>query len=186
MCGYTIHMTLDAKIEAYLFYKAEPISRIELAKFFNAPVNDLNEAITTLENRLQTSGLALVISENDVSLGTKAELGPIFEELRREELSKELSKASLETLSTILYSDSPSRADIDYIRGVNSSFILRNLLIRGLVEKKTHSTDSRRYVYSPSMNLLAYLGVTKREDLPRFEEIKNTLMNKIESEPVTN
>jgi segregation and condensation protein B len=175
-------MTLDAKIEAYLFYKAEPISRTELSKFFSASISEVNEAIVLLETRLSLSGLSLIVSENEITLGTKAELGPLFEELRKVELSKELSKASLETLSIVLYSDGPSRADIDYIRGVNSGFILRNLLIRGLIEKKAHTNDSRRYVYYPSVDILSYLGVTKREELPRFEEIKNTLLNKIENQ----
>ena len=105
-------------------------------------------------------------------LGTNPEFGSMLEEMRKEELSKELSKASLETIAVILYKEGATRADIDYIRGVNSSFILRNLLIRGLVEKITDPADSRRYLYKPSFDLLSYLGLSKLSLLPEFENMK--------------
>ena len=90
-------------------------------------------------------------------------------------LSKELSKASLETLSIILYTDKPTRGDIDYIRGVNSSFILRNLLVRGIIEKDIHPEDSRKFIYKPTLDLLRFLGITNVSDLENFSETKEKL-----------
>nr|MBP7967168.1 SMC-Scp complex subunit ScpB [Candidatus Woesebacteria bacterium] len=61
------------------------------------------------------------------------------------------------------------------IRGVNSSFTLRALSIRGLIEKTTDPKDSRRYLYKPSFDLLAYMGVASVQELPDFSEVNRSI-----------
>jgi chromosome segregation and condensation protein ScpB len=58
---------------------------------------------------------------------------------------------------------------------VNSTFIIRNLLIRGLVEKRPHPRDARSFVYAITPKLLLHLGITSREELPDYEETLNAL-----------
>ncbi len=169
-------MTLDQKIEGYLFFKAEPVAYKELAGAFNVQVEHIHSSIEVLKHRLLQSGLVLVEHENAIMLGTKPELGPLFESIRKEELSSELSRASVETLSIILYKSGVTRSEIDYIRGVNSGFILRNLLVRGLIEKETDSRDSRKYVYKPTFDMLGQLGIGSIQDLPRYSEIHEALV----------
>jgi segregation and condensation protein B len=77
--------------------------------------------------------------------------------------------AGLETLSIVLYLGPVSRSEIDYIRGVNSNFILRNLLMRGLVERIEHETDKRSLKYRPTFELLSFLGIGSVEELPEYE-----------------
>ena len=60
-------------------------------------------------------------------LGTSAEASTLIEKLTKEELNRDLGKASLETLSIIMYQGPIKRSQIDYIRGVNSTFILQKL-----------------------------------------------------------
>ena len=67
-----------------------------------------------------------------------------------------------------------SRADIDYIRGVNSTFIIRNLLIRGLIDRVTNK-GSRGFMYKPSFELLSFLGISNIEELPEFDTVKGEL-----------
>jgi segregation and condensation protein B len=93
----------------------------------------------------------------------------MIEELQKEELSRDLGRAGLETLTIILYKGPISRREIDYIRGVNSGFILRNLLIRGLIERAESQTGERSFSYKPTLALLEYLGISKRDDLPEYE-----------------
>ncbi len=176
-------MELSKKLESYLFFKGEPVSLTKLGKIFDVDGEALEEALAQLKNNLTDRGIVLMrLDDKKVSLGTNPEMSEFFKEMRKQELSKDLSKASLETLSIVLYQKDVSRADIDYIRGVNSSFILRNLSVRGLVERETHSEDSRKYVYKPSLDLLSYLGVTDRKELPRFEEVQNKLSERIEED----
>ncbi|MDE1988476.1 MAG: SMC-Scp complex subunit ScpB, partial [Patescibacteria group bacterium] len=96
----------------------------------------------------------------------------VIETLTREDLVKDLGKTGLETISIILYKGPISRAEIDYIRGARSNFILRNLLMRGLIEKVAKLDDNRAFLYKPSFELLSYLGLSKIEDAPEYAEVK--------------
>lgn len=174
-------LSLESKIEALLFYKGEPVSFKSLEKAFEASKEDVAQAIEDLGNTLLNRGITLVKNSDEVMLGTSTELSGFFEDMRKEELTKDLTKASLETLSIILYKENVSRAEIDYIRGVNSSFILRNLQIRGLVDRKTDPNDNRAYVYTPSLELLSFMGVSSVRELPDYEEVSSKLKNKIEN-----
>ncbi|MFA6094757.1 MAG: SMC-Scp complex subunit ScpB [Candidatus Paceibacterota bacterium] len=170
-------MTLDAQIESILFFKGEPISREKLATTAGASVEDTNVALVILEEKLSGRGLSLVYKENEVMLGTAPENSDIIEKITKDELMRDLGKAGLETLSIILYRGPVARREIDYIRGVNSNFILRNLMIRGLVEKVQNETDQRQFLYKPTFELLQYLGVQKLEDLPEFSAVKTEIEN---------
>ncbi len=173
-------MTLSAQIEALLFYKGEPLSREDISKILKVTESDIEEGIASLKLSLADRGLTLIEHNSEYTLATCKEASAILEELRKEELNKELSKASLETLSVILYKGSATRGDIDYIRGVNSSFILRNLLMRGLIEKTTDKEDTRKLVYAPSIKTLEYMGISSLAELPEREKVLRALLGAIE------
>ncbi|KKP87340.1 MAG: Segregation and condensation protein B [Parcubacteria group bacterium GW2011_GWC1_35_8] len=168
-------MNLESQIEAILFWKGEPISRKKLGEVLKVGQIEINEGIEKLKENLKSRGIVLIEKDNDITLGTAPELSDLIENLQKEELSKDLSKASLETLSIVLYKNGVSRAEIDYIRGVNSSFTLRALSIRGLIEKTLDEKDNRRYIYKPSFELLSYMGVKSVEELPDFSEVNNSI-----------
>ena len=168
-------MNLETKLEAVLFFKGEPVSRKKLAEILKVGQLEINEAIENLKQNLEGRGVVLMEKENDLMLGTAPELSKLVEDLQKEELNKELSRASLETLSIALYKGGASRSEIDYIRGVNSSFTLRALSVRGLVEKIVDPKDSRRYIYKPSFELLSFLGIKNVEELPEYKEVEAQL-----------
>lgn len=169
-------LNLEHQIEALLFWKGEPMSLKELTKNLEAKEVDIIEGIKNLADNLSGRGIVLMANENqEYMLGTSSEAGALIEKIAKEELNRDLGKASLETLSIILYQGPIKRSQIDYIRGVNSTFILRNLLIRGLIDKKPAPDDNRTSVYSPSFKLLAHLGVAKVADLPNFEAVKDEI-----------
>lgn len=172
-------MNLDAKIESILCYTGETMTIPEIAKILKVENNEIVEALKILEENLSGRGVELMQIGEKITLATNKDASEIIDNMRREELNKELSKASLETLSVVLYKGGCSRSEIDYIRGVNSAFILRNLQLRGLIEKKIDSKDARRYVYEPTMDLLGFLGVRKIEDLPDFELVNTRLTNSV-------
>ena len=168
-------MNLESKIEAILFFKGEPISRKKLSEILKVGQIEINESLEKLKENLKERGVVLIEKENEITLGTAPELSKLIENLQKEELNKELSKASLETLSIVLYKNGVNRAEIDYIRGVNSSFTLRALAVRGLIEKTVDTKDNRRYIYRPSFELLSFMGVKSIEELPEYQEISNTI-----------
>jgi segregation and condensation protein B len=133
---------LSNQIEALLFWKSEPVSLKELSKMLSVEVEKIDEALLELEKNLGNRGIVLVKKDESVYLATSSESSELIKKITKEEESAELGKASLETLSIVLYKSPILRSDIDYIRGVNSSFILRNLLVRGLIDKKTDPKDA--------------------------------------------
>lgn len=166
---------MSARIEAVLFWKAEPVSFKKLASLLEVDLPAIGDGLKDLGNSLQGRGLTLVQTDEEVMLGTAKELSTLISQLTKEELSRDLGKAGLETLSIILYQGPIARADIDYIRGVNSQFILRNLLIRGLVERVDNPKDSRSYLYKTTLGLLSHLGLSKTTDLPEYEAVRNDI-----------
>lgn len=168
-------MELHKTIEAILFYKNEPVKLSLLESLLKTSREEVGKALDVLEESLSGHGINLIRAEDSVRLATSKESGNIIEALIKEELSRDLGKAGLETLSIILYLGPISRSRIDYIRGVNSSFVVRNLLVRDLIAREIDPNDKRGFVYEASINLLAHLGVSKVEELPNFAEIKNQI-----------
>lgn len=116
-------------------------------------------------------GLRLVEKDGEWQMASAPENSEIVGNLIKSEFEEDLTKASLETLAIVAYKSPVSRAEIDNIRGVNSSFILRNLLIRGLIERIDNPRDARSYLYRPSFDFLKHLGLSKIEDLPNYGEL---------------
>lgn len=167
-------MTLDAKIEALLFFKTDPVSFKDLAKMLSVSEEEIFGGLKLLEGRLDGRGICLLKKDESVMLGTSSEMSAIIESLIKEELDRDLGKAGLETMAIVLYRGPILKSEIDYIRGVNSGFILRNLLVRGLVEKE-QNPSGRGFIYRPTFELMQYLGVAEIEKLPDFKEINTSL-----------
>lgn len=165
-------LNLESKIESVLFFKNEPVSLAELSKLFNVPRENLQFAISNLQKEYSNRGIIIVTNDDEISLGTHPDMSSLIETLQKEELSRELGRAGLETLSIILYKGPISRREIDHLRGVNSGFTLRSLLIRGLIERTDPSTSlgaGRSYSYKATLKLFEHLGITRREDLPEYQ-----------------
>lgn len=162
----------DVLIEAVLFHKSEPLKISQLAKIVSLSSDEVREGLEVLNDKLEGRGIVLIVKDDQVMLGTSPKSAHIIEKLIKAELDKDLGKAGIETLSIVLYKGPISRADIDYIRGVNSSFILRNLLIRGLVER---ISKGRSFYYRPTFELLSFLGVTDVSELPDYESVNTEI-----------
>lgn len=164
-----------AKLETLLFASGIPQDINRIAKVLDTPTDDVLSAIDALETRYRSpeSGLTIMRLENSVQLATKGEYAQVIERLRKGELEQPLSRATLETLSVIAYRAPVTRADIDAIRGVNSNFTLRHLLIRGLIEREGNPRDGRGYLYRPTFDFLKIIGVDKVTDLPEYDALSS-------------
>lgn len=168
-------MELDNQIEAILFWRGEPMTLPELCRALKLSSIDVRKGLQSLKEKLQGRGLALIQTEDEYALATAPDTHELIERLRKEELARDLGKAALETLSIVLYKEKVSRRDIEYIRGVNSTAILRSLLIRGLIERRQSENDERVFVYRPTIDLLSLLGITSSEELPEFQDVRAEL-----------
>lgn len=166
---------LEQKIEALLFFKNEPVSYSWLSKNLQTPKEVIKETIAGMHTQYESRGISLVITDDSAALMTSESAQEIIIELTNVKAEKELSKQALETLAIIAYKGKATKPEIDYIRGVNSVFILRNLLIRGLITKKANLIDKRSPFYIPTHELLSFLGITDIKDLPQFEKVQGKI-----------
>lgn len=166
---------LEQKIEALLFWKAKPQSVKELTQALATGEEEIRSGLINLGERLSDRGLRLLAKNDEFTLGTAPELGELFERLAKEELTTDLGRAGLETLTIVAYRGPVAKTEIDYIRGVNSGFTLRHLLIRGLIEKISNPEDGRSHLYQPTFELMSLLGLVRLRELPEYDAIKKQI-----------
>jgi segregation and condensation protein B len=165
---------IKSVLESLLFVSGEPMSFAKLGKVTGEKEDVLRQAAEELaaEYKARRGGLRLVLEGSKAQIVTAGESAPWVEKLLKIDIEGELSRSALETISIVAYRGPISRAEIDEIRGVNTSFTLRQLSIRGLVEKIDNPSDARSYLYRLSFDFLRHLGIEKAEDLPRYEELR--------------
>jgi len=175
---------LENKIEAILFYSSEPVKVSFLSKTLEVPESNINDALKVLEETLQSRGIRLLSHLNEVSLMTAPEFSPLIEQMVKEERERDLGKASMETLAIVAYKGPVSKKEIEYIRGVNSQYALRSLLLRGLVEKKGVEGDERMVGYTVTADTLRHLGLSSIEELPEYGSLKQEIEVSVKNEEV--
>ena len=166
---------IEQQLESVLFWKGESATIAWLSKAVGVPKEEVEAGLKSLEASLAGRGIHLIRFEDEVGLTTAPKASELIEKLTKEELVRDLGKAGLETLSIILYRGPVARREIDYIRGVNSQFILRNLVVRGLVEKTPNPEDERSFLYKPTLDLLSHLGVGSIELLPEYAKVREEI-----------
>jgi segregation and condensation protein B len=165
-------MPLASLIEGVLFYTGTPQKKSKLIEMFAVEETDLVTAITQLKSRLEAGAIRLMETEEELQLVTAPEMSGVINTLRKGELAQDIGKAGAETLAIILYREPIGRGEIDRIRGVNSAFILRNLMTRGLIERQAIK-NSHQFKITPA--LLQHLGVTHKHELPHFGEFMTAI-----------
>lgn len=161
-------------MESLLFISGEPISFKKLSGFTSITEEDLELSCRELAKRYsdENRGLRVIIKDGKAQIVTSGENSEYVERFFKADIEGELSRAALEVLSVVAYRGPVTRSKIEDIRGVNCSFSLRHLLIRGLVERMDNPGDARAYLYRISFDFLRKLGIEKVEDLPKYEELK--------------
>ncbi len=164
--------SLAAKIEAVLFVATKPMTVKQLANVCNVVVDDAAgavEEITALRNG-DSSGVHLVEGEEGVMLVTNPAFAETVANLAKEDIEPELTRPSLETLTIVAYRGPITKPEIETIRGVNCSLILRNLMMRGLVDER-EDVIKLQPVYNLTNDAMRYLGLHTVQELPDYAEL---------------
>lgn len=162
---------IAAILESILFVSGEPVSIERLSSVLEMSREEVERGLEILVKKYRSSesGLSLVLNGDEVQLATSAENSAYVDAFYKSAIQESLSKAALEVLSIIAYRGPIARTEIEAIRGVNCSVILRNLLMRELIDRKGNPDDARGYVYTVSFPFLKELGLEKISDLPDYE-----------------
>jgi segregation and condensation protein B len=160
---------LTTKLEAILFAVAKPLSIKQIAKQLAVSEEVIREAVVALQEKRNTeeSGIHLIEQEEKIQLVSSPLHGEDVVLFLKQEDSGPLTRASLETLTIIAYRGPITKPEIEQIRGVNCSLILRNLLIRGLVEERD-DIERLQPVYTISLELMKKMGLDSVASLPDY------------------
>ena len=177
---------LQAALEAFLFLYGEPVSFPEARKALKVADDAFHAALSSLKDALRDAsrGLALIEEGERIQLVTKPAFGALRDAFMKEVLRAELTPAAVEALAVVAYAGPVARSGVDYLRGVNSSFIIRSLLLRGLIERSPDPERGNVYQYRVSMEFLKHLGLASRENLPDYAGVRRVIET-FRTEPVS-
>lgn len=167
---------LNSQIESILFVSDKPLTYRQIGKLVGRSGAEIEVVIENLKLKYNTdeSGIHILTTGREVQMVSNAKNKKVVEGLLKEEVASELTRPQLETLTIIAYRGPITKLTLEQIRGVNCSLILRNLLIKGLIEMEEDKLiDNNKYIIS--MNFLKHLGVNSVEELPDYEELSRPL-----------
>lgn len=178
-------MNLDYRntIESLIFASEEEISSKQIKEILDGfniklSVKDIEGNIADLNKTYTESASSFEIIQiaGGYQFSTKKQFALYIGKLFSERQKKKLSPSAIETLAIIAYKQPITRADMEFIRGVNVDYIVNSLLERDLITISGRANSpGRPILYSTTKNFLKVLGINAIEDLPKLKEINDIL-----------
>ena len=167
-------MNLISQIESILFVTSKPLKVKQIVKATQKNVSEVEEALEILEMKYnhEDQGIHILYEADQFQMATNPDNSSVVDLFIKDEVNGELTKAQLETLTVIAYRGPITKPELEQIRGVNCTLILRNLQMRGLTEQ-SDIQDKILPVYNLSINALRYLSVDSASELPDYETLHN-------------
>lgn len=167
-------MNKMAVLEGLLFVVGEDGLTInQIMDILDIDNDEARELVSNLKEKYEaeTSGIRINFLGNTFKLTTKKEHREYYQRLIENPESNVLSQAALETLAIVAYNQPITRVDVDEIRGVGSSQIIRKLVAKGLLKEVGRSdVIGRPILYSTTSEFLDYFGLATIDDLPKMEQ----------------
>ena len=163
-------------IEAILFLETDPIEIKMLMKITDFPKEVIDEALGLLAEKYEQpgNGLELVQFAGGYMLSPKLRLLDFLKDRYGQKNDKRLSRAAMETLSIIAYSQPITKAEIENIRGVSADNMIRILNERDLIKhvgKK--DVPGRPVQYGTTREFLKIFGLASISDLPKLDDVQS-------------
>lgn len=163
---------LKSKIESLLFISAKPMTIKQLSDLTKKKRDEIKKAGDELVEEYKESkrGVQIIKNGSKYQMVSSPENAKLVQEFIKDETTGELSRPSLEALTIIAYRGPVSKIDLDRIRGVNCALIIRNLLLRGLIEAK-HDKQKNETYYTVTFDFIRFLGIRDVNELPDYERL---------------
>jgi segregation and condensation protein B len=163
----TPQLSIEAVIEAVLFVAGDPVPIAQLAEWLDVPPPVVHEAIPRLAQQLRGRGINLLLHEQRVQLVSAVVAAPVLRRMLGQSGTTKLTNAASEVLTIIAYRQPITRAQIEAIRGVDCSTLVRQLQVRELVvEVGRMDTVGRPVLFGTSEQFLRQFGLTSLAELP--------------------
>lgn len=163
-----------ALLEAILFLEAEPVDERALARITGLGVDIVRRCLEEMASQREGAEFGLELSRigDAVSLVPKRELMDQLKERYGKKNENRLSRAAMETLSIIAYSQPITRAEIENLRGVSADGMIRLLLTRELIrEAGKKDAPGKPVQYGTTREFLKLFRLNSIADLPKLDEI---------------
>lgn len=180
-------------VEALLFASPEPLTQSQINSIFELDLIDSES--TNLENIVDSLNKKYLENVNTFSIvkvagGYQLVSRPEYEVFIRRLLKKSgrlaLTEASLETLAIVAYRQPVNRYEIESIRGVDSSGVLKTLLSKNLIKiKGRDSGPGRPLLYNTTEKYLEYFGLNNLSEMPKISELAELEKSDIPQEEQT-
>ncbi|MFA5061800.1 MAG: SMC-Scp complex subunit ScpB [Patescibacteria group bacterium] len=167
-------MSILSKLESILFVASKPLALKKIAAVLGANESEVSSAIDQLRLKYnnQNSGIIIMQNGQEVQMMASPDNREVAENFMKSEVSGELTRPQLETLTVISYCGPITKPELEQIRGVNCGLILRNLMLRGLI-KEADSGLNLLPTYEATMDYLKHLGITSLTELPDYDKLHN-------------
>ena len=165
-------MELHGQIESILFVASKPLAIRTIAAAIGVPPDAVVDILEELKARYNhdASGIHVLSRGDEIQMTTNPLCAEVVEGFVKQEAAGELTKAQLETLTVIAYRGPVTRPELEQIRGVNCALILRNLLVRGLIEEKEEAVGVLS-AYVLSFDTLRHLGIHDVTELAEYTQL---------------
>ena len=159
-------------IEAILFAAGYPVKYEKLSEVIGLPQRDLRGLIESMSREYDGRGIQLLLYPDTCQLTTKEVFAPYIREALGIKRGGNLSASSLEVLAVVAYNQPVTRAYIDTVRGVDSSYAVTSLLDKGLIEAVGRlDAPGRPMLYGTTDKFLRVFGLRSLADLPETEAL---------------
>ena len=169
---------IDQIIEALLFAFPTPINQAQLNQVFDNPVPSLKASIDRLNNFYLKYEKPYSINSiaGGFQLATNSDYDIWIRRLLRKSNKLTLSSAALDTLAIVAYKQPIGRYDIEAIRGVDSSGVIKTLLSRNLIKIKGRGDGpGRPLLYATTKSFLEQFGINRLSDMPKLKEVSELI-----------
>ena len=165
-------MSHKSKIESILFVASKPLATKKIAAVLKINEKEALGFLKDLQFKYNNaeSGIAVLQNGDEWQMVASAENKETSENFLKSEVSGELTRPQLETLTVVSYCGPITKPELEQIRGVNCSLILRNLMLRGLVKENEDATNLLP-AYEVTMDYLRHIGLHSLEELPNYAEL---------------
>ncbi|NHZ85859.1 MAG: SMC-Scp complex subunit ScpB [Planctomycetia bacterium] len=166
-------------VEALLFASPEPLTQSQVNSIFerdlvDSELPDLKNIIADLKDQYNQNDNAFTIVQvaSGYQLVSRSEYEVFIRRLLKKSGRMALTNASLETLAIVAYRQPVNRFEIESIRGVDSSGVLRTLLSKNLIKiKGRDSGPGRPLLYNTTEKYLEYFGLSNLSEMPKLSEL---------------
>ena len=167
-------MNKKAILEGLLFVVGEDgLTLDQIEEVLDITEEESHELLTELKNDYldDNRGIRIDFLGNRFKLTTKSEHKEYYQKLIENPETNVLSQAALETLAIIAYNSPITRVQVDSMRGVSSSSIVRKLVAKGFIKEIGRSDlPGRPILYDTTSEFLDYFGLSTKDDLPSIDD----------------